>query len=779
MDGSAKRTALDGAPRNLPVMFTSFIGRQLELQTLTLRLRHPSTRLLTLTGPGGSGKTRLALEVAAALAEDFPDGTCLVDLSLLGDPMLVPTAMAAALGVMEASGMSVLRRVQEYLREKRLLLVLDNFEHLLEAAPLVSDVLATCPEVKVLTTSRTPLGLYGEHEFPVQPLLVPDLHRTQTCAEIAQTEAVQLFVERAQATRPDFALTDDSAATVAEICVRLDGLPLALELAAARVRLLPPGTLLARLERSLSLLTGGARDRPARQQTLRAAIDWSYELLEPGEQRLFRQLGVFTGGFTLEAVEAVCDSSGAPAFEVLDALEALGRASLVRQAERAADTRFEMLETVREFAAERLDESGEADTLRARHGDYFRALAEMATPLLHGAQQRQWLDRLQREEPNLRAVLDWSLRDRSSERGVRLVVALWWFWLIRSYLSEGRRWAEAAVEASQSVTPVLRANALYCAGILAIFQGDRTQGRAWAEAALALARKVGDDRVAGYALSALGLAAIVDGDAPAARASLEEAVRLFRTTGDLWGLRTVLNGLGELERSTNNFLRAEALYAESLELARQEQDSHGVGLMSMNLAFLALRQAEARFAAQHVARALPVWSELEYRSGVTGALAVLASIATADKRLELAIRLFAAWSEISPKVGRTELEYDRAILEHYLEIARSSVEPAAFKEAWNAGKELSLEQAIELGSRVLTPSADSDPVRAPASSHEPLTLREWEVAQLVARGLTNRQIASELIVTEATAAKHVENIRSKLELSSRTQVAAWVFERTA
>ena len=768
---------------NLPSALTSFVGRQLEIQALTQRLRQPSTRLLTLTGPGGSGKTRLAVEVARELASEFADGTCMIDLSLLSDPQLVPSAFAVALGVNEASSQPVLQRVQEHLRARAVLLVVDNFEHLLGAAPLLTDVLASCPDVKVLATSRTPLGLYGEHEFPVQPLTVPDLHRAQNCSEVGQAEAVQLFMQRAQATRPDFELTDANAAAVAEICVRLDGLPLALELAAARVRLLPPTELLGRLERSLSVLTGGARDRPARQQTLRAAIDWSYELLDAGEQRLFRQLGVFTGGFTLEAAEAVCDLrlTREPGVDVLDALEALGRASLVRQAEHATETRFEMLKTVREFAAELLDASGEAESIRARHADYFLALAETAEPLLHGPQQRQWLDRLEREDANLRAILEWSLRDAASDRGVRLATAMWWFWMIRSYLTEGRRWAEAAVAASGGLSPLLRAKALYCAAFAATFQNDRAQGKTWAEAALAICRELGDIRGAAYALACLGLTAMLDGEPPAARAAFEESAQLYRKIGDMWGLRTVLNGLGELERLEKNFDRAETRYSECLSVARHEQDAHGVGLYSVNLAMLALQQGVADRAGELIAEASQIWSELGYRQGLVACVGVLASVATLRERWQLAIRLFGTRQQVGEQIGRPELEYDRLVFEHYRGVARERVDAATWDAAWIAGKELSLEQAIAEGlAAERTPTvaaAHANPATSPTANHEPLTVREWEVAQLVGRGLTNRQIAAELILSEATAAKHVENIREKLELSSRTQVAAWVFER--
>jgi predicted ATPase len=544
-DDSRQPAVANSIHANLPVVLNTFIGRRFELQAVAHELRQSSTRLLTLTGPGGSGKTRLALEVAAQLVPEYRDGVFLVDLSSLSDPTLVPSAIARVLGVREVAGQPILQRVSDYLRDKQLLLVLDNFEHLLSAAHLVSDWLAICPDLSVVATSRTPLGLYGEHEFPVQPLSTPDVRRSHSSAAIAQVEAVQLFVDRARATRPAFALTESNATVVAEICVRLDGLPLAIELAAARVRMLTPTALLSRLENSLSLLTGGARDRPPRQQTLRAAIDWSYELLEPDEQRLLRQLGVFNGGFSLEAAEAVCHQGADGSAEVLDQLEALGRASLVRPAEVDDEMRFEMLETVREFAAELLEQSGEADLVRTRHAEYFVTLAETAEPLLHGPQQRHWLERLGREQPNFRGALDWALRDGTSETGPRLAAALWWFWLIRGYTTEGRRWMDAVMATSETIPPLLRGRVLYCAGYLATFQADIEQGRAWSEASLLLCRDVGDLSGVGHALAGIGVGALLSGDVQTARAVLKEAAGAFRTSGDAWGLRTALTGLGE------------------------------------------------------------------------------------------------------------------------------------------------------------------------------------------------------------------------------------------
>jgi non-specific serine/threonine protein kinase len=388
-----------------------------------------------------------------------------------------------------------------------------------------------------------------------------------------------------------------------------------------------------------------------------------------------------------------------------------------------------------------------------------------------------WLDRLAADGPNLRAALEFSLGDGGSERGVRLAAALWWFWVIRTYLTEGRRWLEAAVDVLESarISPLIRAKVLYCAGYVANVYGDRAHGSAWAEAGLAASRELGDDRSAAYALSCIALGALLDGDSSAVRPAVAEAADLFRKTGDMWGLRLVLNGLGELERSLKNFEQAETLYVECLALARQEQDAHGIGLVLLNLGMLALQQGRPPRAAELIREASHIWMELGYRTGLVACLGVMASNATVNQHPELAVRLFSARLHIGKMLMRSELEYDRSVVQGYLKVARESLDGSAYDAAWASGAELTLEQAIAEG--LAMDSAPGGVSTEPVSGHEPLTVREWEVAQLVARGLTNRQIASELIVSEATAAKHVENIRAKLELSSRTQVAAWVFSK--
>ena len=679
--------SLDALPHNLPRQGAPFIGREAELAAVVERLRRTDVPLLTLTGPGGTGKTRLALQAAAEALDSagpFPDGVWFVDLAPLADPALVPAAVAQALGVQEAAGRPLAEALRDYLRERRLLLVLDNCEHLLPgAAPEAAALLAAGSGVTVLATSREALRVAGEREHPVPPLGLPPLPGPSgppgtsaapppDPAALSQYEAVALFVERAVAAKPGFAVTNATAPAVAELCHRLDGLPLAIELAAARVKVLSPPALLARLGDRLGVLTGGRRDAPARQQTLRAAIAWSYDLLAPAEQALFARLAVFAGGWTLEAAEA--GVGGAPAagaeppvdgLDVLEGLASLVDKSLVRQAEAEgpeAEPRFAMLETVREFARERLAAGGEAAALRRAHAAYYLALAEQAAPELEGPRQLTWLGRLEAEHENLRQALRWSQESGQAAPGLRLAAALWPFWRSRGRHREGRAWLEAALAlpGAAARTPA-RAAALCVAGSLAGALGDGAAARARLEASVALWRELGDARGLGRALAQLGFAttprdaaaarALVEeavalaraaGDrsglayalrilgnveaprraAPAGPAPLEESAALFRELGDAWGLSRALTGLGARALGEGDLPAARAYLEEALARRREADDQIGVAWVLNNLGALALRQGEPRRAAELLEEGRALAQDLGYTSTATVAHAL-------------------------------------------------------------------------------------------------------------------------------------------------------------
>jgi len=629
-DFAALKT-LDSRPHNLPRQTTALIGREQEVAAVRALLGDPRTALVTLTGPGGTGKTRLGLQVAAELLDGFAEGVWFVDLAPLRDPALVLATVATTLGVQAVDARPVAEVLGHFLRDKQLLLILDNFEQVVEAAAPVGALLAGARQVQALVTSRVPLQLQGERAFPVPPLALPDLAALPPPAQLSAYAAVRLFIARAQDVQPGFAVTPANAPAVAAICARLDGLPLAIELAAARIRLLPPGALLARLERRLSLLTGGARDRPARQQTLRGAIAWSYDLLDPEAQQLFVRLAVFAGGATLEAIEAVCNAAGDLPGTVLDGVDALVRQSLLRaEADTADSPRFGMLETIREYAEERLAERGEAATLRGQHAAYYRRLAETAEPQLEGPEQVGWIDRLEQEHANLRAALAWSEAAGQGEDGLRLAGALGQFWIVRGHWREGREHYARLLAGPSAPRNSSRAKALYYAGYLAWRESDRAAARTALEESLAIAQEVGDPQRRAAALDMLSRVVELGGDLPRAERFAEQSLAAARQAGDKATLAAAFYRLGYLAHFFARDPagdRGQALYQQALALRRELGDRRGIALILANLGTLAADQGDLANARQLAEESLALWREVRDPWGISMILGDLGGVA--------------------------------------------------------------------------------------------------------------------------------------------------------
>jgi predicted ATPase/class 3 adenylate cyclase len=731
--------SLEATPNNLPQQATSFIGREKELAELQRLLA--GTRLLTLTGSGGCGKTRLCLQVAADSLEQFPDGVWLVELAPLSDPGLVPQTVAMVLGLKEEPGKPIRQTLTDYLKDKRLLLLLDNCEHLLDGCARLADTLVRqCPQVRVLASSREALGIGGEQTYRVPSLSLPDPKQAPTPVSIAQFEAVQLFSDRAVLARADFEVTNQNAPTLASICYRLDGIPLAIELAAARVRLLSVEEINRKLDQRFRLLTGGSRTALPRQQTLRSLIDWSYDLLRDPEKLLLQRLSIFAGGWTLEAAEQVCSGAGVEDREALDLLTSLADKSLVGVEQREGPSRYRLLETVRQYAREKLSECGGDEEVRERHRDYFLALAEQAEPKLMGVEQAAWLQRLEEEHENLRAGLEWSLVEAGSGGGLRLCGALHRFWWARAYLSEGREWcARILGKAGAEERTKERAKALQVAGVLAYHQGDYSAARALNEESLSIRRQLGDRRGIAASLNNLGLVAGEQGDYPVARALYEESLAIKRELGDQSGIANSLNNLGNVAYDQADFALARALYEESLVIARGLGDREGISRLLSNLGNVAMHQRDLasaqalheeslgikrdlgnrqRIASSLIslgnlssdqgdfasARALyreglAIGRELGDRRGTAISLEGLAAVVAALGNSLHAACIWGAAERLRAEVGSPLTPMDRPDYDRRVVAARAAQgDDAAFNHAWQEGHSLTLEQAIDLAS---------------------------------------------------------------------------------
>jgi len=776
-------------------------------------LRRPGVRLVTLTGPAGVGKTRLALELASGLQSDFRDGVVLVELTPLTEPTLVTQAVASVVGVREQPGVPLLGTLVDSLRPQSLLLVLDGCERLVGAcAELAERVLRSCPGLRILATSLEALHIPGEENWGVLPLPVPEL-RQRFGQHVTDYAAVQLFVERSASILPGFAVTERNASAIASICQQLDGIPLALELAAAWAKTLNAEQIAARLEDRFQLLTGGSRTATPRHQTLRAAIEWSCDLLDKDERLLFNRLSAFAGGFALEAVEDVCTEDGLEERGILHLLDRLVDKSLVIAEEHRGEQRYRLLESLRLHGRERLVKSGEAELIYRRHAEHYLALAELAERELWRSAMAVWLDRLETEHENLRAALRWSVGHGEAETALRLGAALSRFWQMRGHLSEGLQWLQGGLCWTAGVSGATRARALDAAGHLARDQGDLDQAAALYEQSLALHRDLGNSRGTALVLNNLGVMAQFQGDNGRAVALLEESLTLFRKMGDEPGIAVSLLTLGSMAQLHGDLAHARTWYEESLALFRTLGDTHGIGAVLNNLGNLASECGDHTEAASFYEQGAALFRELGDQREVAACLGNLARLAwdggdpqraavlcreslailhaLGDIRsiadcLELlgtiasawgvpvrAVRLFAAAENLRHGTG-VKAPGRGADQERALVALRATLGAEGFAAAWAAGCALPLEEAINDAFALEAPAEPQ--VLAASTRATPLTRREREVAVLIARGLTNRQIAAALFIAERTADTHVEHILEKLGLRSRAQVAAWAVE---
>ncbi len=713
--------SLDAARHNLPLQLTSFVGREQELGQIKQELER--ARLLTLTGVGGCGKTRLALQVAAELLERYPDGVWLVELAPLADPALLPGAIAAALGVREAPGQTILETLLGVLRDKRLLLVLDNCEHLLDACAHVADaLLRRCPGVQLLATSREALGIAGEVSWRVPSLAIPTADAAVSLDALLRCDAVRLFIDRALAVQPAFQLTNQNAPAVAQICARLDGIPLAVELAAARVKALTVEQIAARLNDRFRLLTGGSRTALPRQQTLRALIDWSYDLLTAQEQLLFERLSVFAGGWTLEAAEAVvADGSGEigngngdaetpaksltpvsqPATpiareDVLDLLARLVDRSLVVAEEgEGGEERYRLLETLRQYGRERLAAGGEAEATRGRHAAYYLELAERAAPEMMGPRIAHWLRRLNEEIGNLRAALRWSVEEGDVERALRVSGGLAGFWYLHGFPGEGRAWLEELLALPKARQRTLgRGAALSSAGLLAWDQGDFAAARTFLDEALTIQRDGGDRLGVSWTLWHMGMLAMTEGALDEGHAKLEAVLALARELGHQDMISRALHFLGQVAFTRGDYAPARSLQEQSLVVRRRIGDLQGIASSLNWLGHVATAQGDYAAARAHYDESLAVRQQVDYRGGVAYTLSGHANLAAAQGQHARAARLSGAAAALCENAGMASDRTQQGGLRERLPACRDALGAAAYDAAWAEGHALSQQQAI-------------------------------------------------------------------------------------
>ena len=722
-------------PSNMPVQRTPFIGREREVANLRQLLNRADVRLVTLTGPGGIGKTRLAVQVVTDLSAGFTGGVCFVSLSAVSSRESAIRAIAQAIGLREMPGQSSQESLKEYVSglTEPLLLLLDNFEHLLSAASDLAELLTLNPALKVMVTSQAPLHIYGEHELPVPALAVPDLQSVPQAPEVlSRFAAIALFLEHAKAVKHDFTLSKENATAIATICSRLDGLPLAIELAASRVKVLSPTAMLTRLESSLNLLTGGARDLPVRQQTLRGTVNWSYSLLNAAEQSLVRRLSVFTGGCTLEAVEAVCDTKGDLGVDVLDGMSSMVDKSLMQQIEQpGVEPRFLMLSAIREYALERLVESGEEFATRRAHSAYYIVLAEECGEDL--STHPEWLERLDLEHQNFRDALEFLIRTSDADWGMRLGAALFHFWERREHFAEGRAFLERLLHLPAAVQPKLRARLLFCTGVLS--QGDFDSAQQLHKECLKACLDMHDHRGVAIALNALGVTTRDRGDLDTAcslfercvstwrelgsaidtaralsnlanvvrlqrnyaraHALYDECLTIFHEVGDSTGIAWTLNYLGDLVQESVDFVAARSYYEQSLSAFRKLRDDWGIASALCDLARLSAAQSKHQDAERLYCESIRMFQDLGHKRGIARVLECFSITAAAQSRPEQSLRLAGAAAALRMHIGSPLIPAEQSRLDKQLESARNMLTNAAGLEAWSSGWEMSVQEAVD------------------------------------------------------------------------------------
>ncbi|MDV7355903.1 protein kinase [Rhodococcus oxybenzonivorans] len=763
--------SLIGADGNLPLELTSFIGRRRELTEAKAKLS--DARLVTLTGIGGVGKTRLALRVAADVRRGFADGAWLVELGELHDESLLVDVVAAALGLRDGPASLLKDTLVDFLAARRILLVFDNCEQVVGAVARLSEtLLRSCPNLRILATSREPLGIGGEVVLRVPPLTVPDSARPPSLQAMPRYDAVTLFADRAAAAVPGFELTEENTDTVALICQRLDGLPLPIELAAARLRAMSAEQILRRLTDRYALLTLGSRGAPTRQQTLRLSIDWSYELCSQQEQQLWAQLSVFAGSFELDAAEGVC--AGPPhAEDLLDTVTSLVDKSILIREESASVVRFRMLETLRDYGSEKLTEAGEADRLRRRHRDWYLQLAEDAKAEWISREQVAWMRRLAREQPNLREAMKFCLTEPNSVSGLRFATALFLFWLSRGMFSEGRHWLDRFLETSPVEVSEERVAALYGNSVLAEAQNDVAAGASLVAEGKALAAQTDNVVIRAHISHAEGVLKLFTGDLPGALECLESALEVSGDCGRPALHIEVLDSLGTVRTLLGDSARAIEYYERVLEITESTGESmyrsHTMWAMGVAL----WRQGDVRRASRYVEDGLALARRVDSAVSVATCLETLAWIAGDGDPRRAAILMGAAESLAKSTRSSTVLFPDLLVYhEECGQRARSALGRKEYESAWDEGRTLVVDDAVAFALGEQSP-------KRPSSSRAgtDLTKREREVADLVAEGLTNKQIAARLVISPRTAQGHVEHLLAKLGFASRTQIAAWVAEQ--